>query len=768
MRASTYILLIFLSSTSLFVAHGQWDSQAKGTDNPSLRTALAQDDGCYFVISETREIHLHGSESAVYTSPQYPIPKGLRAISISSGYRHALALTAQGEVVAWGSNEFGECDVPDGLTAIQVWAGEYYSLALDIHGKVWAWGSNEMNRCSVPRGLKAKKISAGPNHALAINKAGYVVGWGGWDKESLETTRSLTEALTALAPPKTARQLVSSSIGDAKKLGWLQVLDIPESLRAKFVVAGPDFSAAVKHDGKIVGWGYGNPFNDFPQDLPSPVKSIHTGNTMGSMVCVLLEDGTVLANALGSSSWTEWTFQVTDLSVHRRTAIAIDSDGQLRVVGCDNWSTVAPWDKDPCDIPQGLKPLIIGSSTPLPPPSLTINTESIATRIPGPLEGRSENALEFDITNNGPGIATDLEINLTIEDFTSDIVFYPSNTIINFIEPGSTEHVSFPVTCGPNAISGVLKVTIDVEEPRGFSPPPIIVELPVAEFLEPAVEVSDFASSLSSWKPNTAVELDVLVQNIGRGDASDVVANLSLPDGVLCFSGNQSQDIGTLTKGEVYKLTYDLMIPRTYVGSDVTIGIQLSESYNEYGAQWSHSFPFEGSSEETVVIIQKEPQDRSQEPGVVRAKLGKAADDVGEIIFSRTNSSRDIQAIAVIPKDGENCSGRTIRGDDLAVFGETAMLGLYTVVDRKFFEQTLEEIKLSMTGLTFENGVLEAGCIENAQGYLFVEHGCLQNQETIKAKLIHCESSEIIWNGLGQGTTAKETFEEIVARLNQE
>ena len=133
--------------------------------------------------------------------------------------------------------------------------------------------------------------------------------------------------------------------------------------------------------------------------------------------------------------------------------------------------------------------------------------------------------------------------------------------------------------------------------------------------------------------------------------------------------------------------------------------------------------------------------------------------------LSRTYSSRNVQAIAVIPKDGENCSGSTISGDDLAVFGETAMLGLYTVVDRKFFEQTLEEIKLSMTGLTFENGVLEAGCIENAQGYLFVEHGCLQNQETIKAKLIHCESSEIVWNGLGQGTSAKETFEEIVSKL---
>ena len=80
-------------------------------------------------------------------------------------------------------------------------------------------------------------------------------------------------------------------------------------------------------------------------------------------------------------------------------------------------------------------------------------------------------------------------------------------------------------------------------------------------------------------------------------------------------------------------------------------------------------------------------------------------------------------------------------------------------------EVTLNYLKhMARTELT-ENGVLEAGCIENAQGYLFVEHGCLQNQETIKAKLIHCESSEIIWNGLGQGTSAKETFEEIVSKL---
>ena len=66
-----------------------------------------------------------------------------------------------------------------------------------------------------------------------------------------------------------------------------------------------------------------------------------------------------------------------------------------------------------------------------------------------------------------------------------------------------------------------------------------------------------------------------------------------------------------------------------------------------------------------------------EETDIVRASLDKAPNQKGDVIFSRTKSSRNVQAIAVIPKDGENCSGSTISGDDLAVFGETAMLPLH-------------------------------------------------------------------------------------------
>lgn len=401
------------------------------------------------------------------------------------------------------------------------------------------------------------------------------------------------------------------------------------------------------------------------------------------------------------------------------------------------------------------------------PPALSIQTGSISLSSDDILVANSSEVIRFVLENTGGGLAENL-ICKTVTSGDDAGINIPNQIEITPIAVGQSQEVRIPVETNADTQDGIARIRVEVIEPRGFSPSPFSMEVPIEAFRAPALEVTDFATKSTIWQPNTPIAVDVLIQNVGRGDAQEVNAELSLSNGVVCFSGNQNEYIGSLAKGEVHKLSYDLMVPRTYAGSNVTLSVTLSEKMGQFGSSWNQTFPFEGEKNETVVVVQGGQRGSTKESGVVRATLGTATNESGEVIFSRTNSSRNVQAIAVIPKDGENCSGRTISGDDLAIFGETAMLGLYTVVDRKFFEQTLEEIKLSMTGLTFENGVLEAGCIENAQGYLFVEHGCLQNQETIKAKLIHCESSEIIWNGLGQGTTAKETFEEIVARLNQE
>ena len=67
---------------------------------------------------------------------------------------HILAINYDGTVVAWGDNQFGQCNVPDGLNdVVSIVCGDFHSLALKSDGTVVAWGWNRYDECDVPSNL---------------------------------------------------------------------------------------------------------------------------------------------------------------------------------------------------------------------------------------------------------------------------------------------------------------------------------------------------------------------------------------------------------------------------------------------------------------------------------------------------------------------------------------------------------------------------------------------------------------------------------------
>ena len=89
-------------------------------------------------------------------------------IEIAVGKNHALALTSEGEVYAWGDNTHGQLgqrnrgghkkgavlvDIPSlyrsNDKAVAVYAGDGYSLVLTAAGAVWGWGRNDMGQLGV-------------------------------------------------------------------------------------------------------------------------------------------------------------------------------------------------------------------------------------------------------------------------------------------------------------------------------------------------------------------------------------------------------------------------------------------------------------------------------------------------------------------------------------------------------------------------------------------------------------------------------------------
>jgi alpha-tubulin suppressor-like RCC1 family protein len=128
--------------------------------------------------------------------------------SIAVGATHVLALCLEGNVYAWGSNQYGQLghqrnrydsqptliEMPEKITALA--AGTHFSLALAESGNVYAWGWNGFGQLAThdtgPRstptqvlGLtQIQAIAAGEMHALALGKRA-LYGWGNNDAGQL-------------------------------------------------------------------------------------------------------------------------------------------------------------------------------------------------------------------------------------------------------------------------------------------------------------------------------------------------------------------------------------------------------------------------------------------------------------------------------------------------------------------------------------------------------------------------------------------------------
>ncbi|KAF5097449.1 hypothetical protein D0Z03_001415 [Geotrichum reessii] len=243
-------------------------------------------------------------------------------VQVAGGKDHVLILDKSGDVFAWGigtSNQlgitvnsqlrtfvFGPLKVPGVKNIKHIAAGEFHSFAVDKDGEVYAWGLNNFGQCGLtePLGdgavvteatkvsfftenkLKVKQIACGNHHTIALTENGDIYTFGeiylnqlGIDSNNLPESlvRDAQTGAAAYVPVPT--KLTEGSFDDEPSF--------PKN-GFKFVAAGTEHGLAISaEDGSVWTWGSGSVYQlghgkpageDGPEDLPVPTRINNTAS----------------------------------------------------------------------------------------------------------------------------------------------------------------------------------------------------------------------------------------------------------------------------------------------------------------------------------------------------------------------------------------------------------------------------------------------------------------------------------------------------------
>jgi len=219
---------------------------------------------------------------------------------------HSLALRADGTVVGWGNNDSGQTTIPTSATnVVAIAAGGFHGLALKTNGTVVGWGDNYSSQRDMPSNENhdVVAIAAGGAHSLALRGDGTVVCWGNNDfgQTTIPTSATNVVAIAAGSYHSLALRADGTIIG----WGWNdagQTNIPPSATNVVAIAAGFGHSLALRADGTVVGWGW----NDSGQvTIPEGLTNVVAISAGGRYSLALLADGTVVGwgeNSKGQSA----------------------------------------------------------------------------------------------------------------------------------------------------------------------------------------------------------------------------------------------------------------------------------------------------------------------------------------------------------------------------------------------------------------------------------------------------------------------------------
>lgn len=202
------------------------------------------------------------------------------------------------------------------------------------------------------------------------------------------------------------------------------------------------------------------------------------------------------------------------------------------------------------------------------------------------IDGNEACSINLMVENIGEGNAENIRVKVRMKEQEVQGLTYTSLVEIGTLQPNSSKAVSIPVKGEMDLEDGLAEFFIEVQESRGFDAFPLEIKIETKPFARPKVIVADAVFSTEDGgliKLNYPINLKVIVQNIGEGDAKNVVAEFKLPNANCVFLGEENRfSIGYMPRGETKELEFLFTATRRYTLQQIPVLVDLSESMQQY------------------------------------------------------------------------------------------------------------------------------------------------------------------------------------------
>jgi hypothetical protein len=195
--------------------------------------------------------------------------------------------------------------------------------------------------------------------------------------------------------------------------------------------------------------------------------------------------------------------------------------------------------------------------------------------------------ISFNVDNIGEGVANSVNVKLSLKNPSIKGLEFTSIYPLGDLQGNSSKTITIPVTGNMSLQNGIAEFVIEIQEERGLDAFPLEIKIETKTFASPKVILADAVFSTEDGgliKLNYPINLKVIVQNIGDGDARNVVTEFKLPNANCIFLGEKNRfEIGNLSRGATTELEFLFTATRRYVLNEIPVLIDINESLNKYG-----------------------------------------------------------------------------------------------------------------------------------------------------------------------------------------